>query len=272
MTFFQRLEQSIARTGSRLCIGLDPDPARLPVPDVAVFLREVIAATADIACCYKPNMAFFEAMGDEGFGVLRAAMRAMPTGTLVIGDAKRGDIGNTAAAYAHALFEVYGFDGVTVNPYGGQDSVQPFLQYADRGVYVWCRGSNPGAVDLQDRLVQDDNGEMRPLYELVALRARDWDTVGNVGLVVGATVPEQIARLRALCPDVPFLLPGVGAQGAAIEEAVRDAAGGGFVINASRGVLYAGSGPEYAALARREAIRLRDAIQRAEDTARKVPA
>lgn len=270
MGFFQRLDAAIARSGSRLCIGLDPDPARMPLPDAAAFLGEIIAATHDIACCYKPNLAFFEAMGDEGFAALHATLRAMPSGTLVIGDAKRGDIGNTAEAYARAMFDRWGFDCVTVNPYGGGDSIAPFTAYTEKGVFVWCRGSNPGAADFQEMLVHDGHGEPRPLYEVVALRARAWNANGNVGLVAGATVPAQIARLRTLCPELPFLLPGVGAQGGAIEEAVRDARGGGYIINASRGVLYAGSGPDFAAAARAEAIRLRDAINRAEDAAVRV--
>jgi orotidine-5'-phosphate decarboxylase len=271
VTFFQRLEAAAARNRSRLCVGLDPDPARIPGGDVASFLREVVAATSDLVCCYKPNLAFFEALGDEGNAALRATLAAVPEAVPVLADAKRGDIGNTAEAYARALFDVWGFDAATVNPYGGGDTVEPFLAYADRGVFVWCRSSNPGAGDFQDLSVLDGAGSVRPLYEVVAMRARVWNAGGNVGLVAGATYPAEIARLRSLCPELPFLVPGVGAQGAALEEAVRAAAfaegstlprpaGSGFLINASRGVLYASAGPDFAQAARQEALRLRDAI------------
>jgi orotidine-5'-phosphate decarboxylase len=247
-------------------VGLDPDPALLPAVDLAAFLREIIAATSDLVCCYKPNVAFFEALGDEGTAALRAALAAIPAGIPVLGDAKRGDIGSTAEAYARALFDVWGFDAVTVNPYGGADTVEPFLRHADRGVYVWCRSSNPGAGDFQDLPVSDGQGGSRPLYEVVAERARVWNTRGNVGLVAGATDPAAITRLRRLCPELPFLLPGVGAQGGALSEAVNAARfpdGGGFLVNASRGVLYASREVDYAAAARTEAERLRGAIEQA---------
>lgn len=265
MTFFERLEAAAARNGSRLCVGLDPEPARIPGGDVAAFLREIIAATLDLVCCYKPNLAFFEALGDGG-AALRAVRQAVPREVPVIADAKRGDIGNTAAAYARALFEVEGFDAATVNAYCGADGVEPFLAYADRGVYILCRSSNPGADDFQELSVLAGDGAVRPLYEVVAQTARRWNQRGNVGLVAGATYPEQIGRLRSLCPELPLLLPGVGAQGAALEDAVgaaRQSNGGGFTISASRSVLYAGSDRGFAVAARQEAIRLRDAINAA---------
>ena len=271
MTFFQRLEDAAARNQSRLCVGLDPDPTRIPGGDVTAFLREVVAATSDLVCCYKPNLAFFEALGDEGYTALHATLAAIPESVPVLADAKRGDIGSTAEAYARALFAVWGFDAATVNPYGGGDTIEPFLVYADRGVFVWCRSSNPGARDFQDLPVLDGAGSTRPLYEVVAERARRWNAGGNVGLVAGATYPAEIARLRSMCPDLPFLVPGVGAQGAALEEAVRAAAfaegstpslpdGSGFLINASRGVLYASAGSDFAPAARQAALQLRDAI------------
>ena len=266
MSFFDRLEAAATRNRSRLCVGLDPDPARIPSGDIGTFLREIVAATADLVCCYKPNLAFFEALGEEGFTALRSVLGAIPDGIPVIGDAKRGDISTTAEAYARALFDVWGYDAVTVNPYGGADSVQPFLAYADRGVFIWCRSSNSGATDFQDLLVNDGNAGVRPLYEVVAERTRAWNEHGNAGLVAGATYPEQIARLRDLCPELPFLLPGVGAQGGALEAAVQAARmdGGGFVVNASRGVLYAAPGARFADAARGEAMRLRDAINDAQ--------
>jgi orotidine-5'-phosphate decarboxylase len=267
VTYFERLEQAAARNGSRLCVGLDPDPERIPKGEIGNYLREIIAATHDLVCCYKPNLAFFEALGPDGISLLREIRSAIPKDIPVLADAKRGDIGNTAEAYARALFGAWEFDAATVNAYGGQDTLEPFLGYADRGVYVWCRSSNPGAGDFQDLVVADRSGAQRPLYEVVAKRIREWNTNGNAALVAGATYPEQIARLRSLCPDLPFLLPGVGAQGAALRDAVQAAqfaAGGGYIVNASRGVLYASAGPDFAEAARREAIALREAIADAE--------
>ncbi|MGD9890276.1 MAG: orotidine-5'-phosphate decarboxylase [Dehalococcoidia bacterium] len=267
MTYFEKLEQAAARNASRLCVGLDPDPDRIPNGEISGYLREIIAATHDLVCCYKPNLAFFEALGPDGIALLRETRDAIPKDIPILADAKRGDIGNTAAAYARALFDAWEFDAATVNAYGGHDTIEPFLAYADRGVYVWCRSSNPGAGDFQDLLMTDQSGEQRPLYEVIATSVSKWNTHGNAALVAGATYPEQIARLRSLCPDLPFLLPGVGAQGAALRDAVQAArfpAGGGFIVNASRGVLYAAAGPDFAEAARREAVSLRDAIAAAE--------
>lgn len=267
MTFFATLDAAAARHQSRLCIGLDPEPERIPDGDIVRFLQAVIDATADLVCCYKPNLAFFDALGPQaGPRALQAVLDAIPSGVPVIADAKRGDVGHTAAAHARAIFAVWGFNAVTVNPYGGGDTVEPFLAYRDRGVFVWCRSSNPGAADLQDLTVTDSDGTSAPLYEHVARKAATWNTYGNVGLVAGATYPAEIARLRALCPALPFLLPGVGAQGGAVEASVRAARmddGRGFIVTASRGVLYAGAGDDYAAAARAEAERLRAAINEA---------
>lgn len=265
MTYFERLEAAAHRNGSRLCVGLDPDPARIE-GDVGRFLVEIIAATRDLVCCYKPNLAFFEALGDAGTAALRQALEAIPADIPVIADAKRGDIDSTAAAYARAIFEQWQFDAVTVNVYGGVDSVRPFLDYAERGVYLWCRSSNPGAADFQELLVSADDGVQRPLYEVVALRAAEWNEHGNIGLVAGATAPQPIARLRAICPTLPLLMPGVGAQGGALEAAVGAASDGdgGFIVNASRGVLYAARGDRFATAARNEAARLREAIASAQ--------
>lgn len=273
VTFFERLDAAATRNRSRLCVGLDPDPRRIP-GSVAAFLREIVAATADLVCCYKPNLAFFEALGRDGSTVLGETLAAIPAEIPVLADAKRGDIGPTAEAYARALFDVWGFDAATVNPYGGGDTVEPFLAYADRGVFVWCRSSNPGASDFQDLLVREPGADGRPLYAVVAERARGWNARGNVGLVVGATEPAAIARLRRLCPELPFLVPGVGAQGGALEASVQAAAfegGGGFMINASRSVLYAATGRDCAEAARREAARLRDAINAALASPRRSP-
>jgi orotidine-5'-phosphate decarboxylase len=251
-------------------VGLDPHPSLLPEKDVAAFNRAIIEATADLACCYKPNLAFYEGMGPQGLEVLLRTVEAVPRHLPVIADAKRGDIASTAEAYAHALFDVYGFDAATVNPYLGGDSLAPFLQRADKGVFVLCRTSNPGGADLQGLTVAAD-GTARPLYEVVAELARDrWNERGNVGLVVGATFPEELGRIRQLCPRLPFLLPGVGTQGAEVAAAVRNALdedGAGFIITSSRQILYASSGRDYAQAARRAAEALRDEINRQREAA-----
>lgn len=259
--FAEKLREARRRNESFLCVGLDPDPAHLKGTPVPAFLQAIIEATRDLVCAYKPNLAFFEALGIGGMQTLLEALRSVPAHIPVIADAKRGDIGNTARFYAQALFEVYDFDAATVNPYGGFDAVEPFLAYADRGVFVWCRSSNPGAAALQDLPLSDG----RPLYEAVAALARSWNTNGNVGLVMGATWPEQLARVRALCPALPILLPGVGSQAADLAEAVRaamDGEGEGFIVSSSRQVLYAGAGDSAAREARKVALALRDGINR----------
>ncbi|HXH21041.1 MAG TPA: orotidine-5'-phosphate decarboxylase [Dehalococcoidia bacterium] len=262
MRFLEKLEAAVERNDSLLCVGLDPDPALMAIEDVAAFNRAIIEATSDLVCCYKPNLAFYEALGGEGWDALRATMAAVPAHIPVIADAKRGDIGNTAAAYARAIFDVLGADAMTVNCYGGRDSMEPFLEREDRGVLVWCRSSNPGAGDLQD-LEVSFGPDRQPLWQVVALRARAWNTRGNVGLVVGATYPVQLAQARALCPDMPVLVPGVGAQEGAVGEAVRaglDARGRGIIVSASRGVTYASRGRDFAEAAREAALKLRDEI------------
>jgi orotidine-5'-phosphate decarboxylase len=266
MTFLESLLAASRRNGSLLCVGLDPDPRRIPAalraaPDpIYAFCMAVVAATADLVCAFKPNIAFFEALGPAGVATLRRLIADMPRDVPVIVDAKRGDIGSTAAAYAEALFERLGADAVTLSPYLGGDSLQPFLRYAGKGCLVLCKTSNPGSGDLQDLELASGG----PLYMEVARRARDdWNANGNVGLVVGATYPAVLASVRALCPDLPLLVPGVGAQGGALADAARAAAdinGERVIVNSSRGVLYAGDGDDFADAARREALRLRDEL------------
>jgi orotidine-5'-phosphate decarboxylase len=270
--FFAKLREASEYNRSLLCVGLDPQPSLLPEKDVAAFNRAIIEATADLACCYKPNLAFYEAMGPSGLEVLQLTVEAIPRRLPVIADAKRGDIASTADAYARALFDVYGFDAATVNPYLGTDSLTPFLERPDKGVFVLCRTSNPGGADLQALTVAGASpGAQQPLYETVAELARDrWNANGNVGLVVGATFPGELGRIRKLCPRLPFLLPGVGAQGADVGAAVRNALdddGAGFIINSSRQILYASSGRDYAQAARRAAEALRDEINRQREAA-----
>jgi orotidine-5'-phosphate decarboxylase len=261
--FFEKLEQAARKNGSLLCVGLDPDPALMPVDDVAAFNRAIIRATSDFVVAYKPNLAFYEALGEQGMAALRETLAAIPSDIPVIADAKRGDIGNTAKAYARALFDELGFDAATVNPYLGGDAVEPFLEREEKAAFILCRTSNPGARDFQDLDVHVGDAS-RPLFEVVAEAARSWNTRGNVGLVVGATYPEELRRVRALCPEMTFLVPGVGTQGgdvAAVMANGLDAKGGGLVVNVSRQVLYASRGADFAQAAGEAARRLRDEIE-----------
>ena len=263
--FLEKLDAACRSHASLLCVGLDPDPQRMPTEDVFQFNRAIIDATADLVCAYKPNLAFYEALGIRGLEALQKTIeyiRAQYPQVLVIGDGKRGDVGNSAEAYARALFQVWGFDSATVNAYGGLDTVQPFMKHKDRGVFIWCRSSNPGAGDLQDLKVGSD-GEGGALYERVAMKAREWNSEGNLGLVLGATFPNELKVVRELCPDMAFLIPGVGAQEGDLADAVRwgtDSRGRLAIISSSRQVLYASTGDDFAQAARREAIRLRDEI------------
>ena len=244
---------------------MDVDPERMPVADPAEFNRAIVDATADLVCCYKPNLAFYEAMGMPGLRALEATIahiRHTAPQTIIIGDAKRGDIGNSSTAYAHAMFQVWDFDAVTVNPWGGRDTIEPFLSRPERGVFIWCRGSNPGSSDLQDLSVATNQGNM-PQYQHLAREAKTWSAAENLGLVVGATVPEQLKAVRETCPEMPILIPGVGAQGGDLEAAIQQGADGHgrrAIINSSRGIIYASQGSDFPQAARGEAARLRDAI------------
>ena len=264
MGFLEKLLEASRSNNSLLCVGLDPHPELMPVADVFQFNREIIAATADLVCAYKPNLAFYEALGIDGLRALERTVACVPSGVPVIGDAKRGDVASSAAAYARALFDTFGFDAATVSPYLGLDSLQPFLDYKERGVFILCRTSNVGAADFQGLACLGTAGEpARPLFELVASKASEWNIWGNVGLVVGATYPNELSRVRQLCPDMPLLIPGVGAQGGDLEAAVQwgtDASGERAIINSSRGIIYASRGRDFAEAARREALRLRDQI------------
>ena len=236
--YFQRLRTAAAANRSLLCVGLDPDPERIP-GGAAGALRHCLAVverTAEHTCCFKPNAAFWEQYGADGWKALGELRQAMPAEIPVLLDAKRGDIGSTMRAYARAAFETLGFDAVTASPYLGADSLRELTRYSARGVYVLCRTSNPGARDLQHLLAGD-----RPLYLHVAGLAEQVAEAGNVGLVVGATASEQLAEVRAVT-SLPFLVPGVGAQGGDLESAVRAAWNGdeaSCLVSVSRAVLYA---------------------------------
>ncbi len=265
-TFAQRLDSACEAGRSLVCVGLDPDPNLMPTTDVAAFNRAIVDATHDLVCAYKPNLGFYEALGLDGLKALKSTVehiRDVAPGVILLGDGKRGDIGNTATAYARAMFEYWGFDAVTINAYCGRDGVEPFLEYSDRGVFVLCRSSNPGAVDLQDLVVSSGADSARPLYQQLALQVGEWDRHGNAGLVLGATYPEQIREVRALCPDMPFLIPGIGSQEGALEEAVRNgvtARGRRILVNSSRGITYASRGDDFAEAARKATADLRHAI------------
>ncbi len=259
MKFVNKLLEAGRKNRSLLCVGLDPDPQKLPVKDVFEFNKAIIDATADLVCAYKPNLAFYEALGIRGLQALKKTVAYIPEDIPVIGDAKRGDIGNTASAYAKGLFGYFKFDAVTLNPYLGYDSVEPFLQYKDKGVFILCRTSNRSAGDFQDLV---DNFGM-PFYQSVAMRAREWNKENNVGLVVGATYPEELKEIRKMCPDMLLLVPGIGAQGGDLELSVKygiEAKSEKAVIVAARQVLYASKGQDYTLAARAAARELRDKI------------
>lgn len=264
MNFIKKLLAASRKNESLLCVGLDPDPKLMPKINIFEFNREIIDATSDLVCAYKPNLAFYEALGIEGLRALGKTLAYIPKGIPTIGDGKRGDIASSSEAYARALFETFGFDAATVNPYLGYDSIAPFIAYTDRGIFILCKTSNEGSADFQDSLYSKP-GETAgtPLFEMVAQKAKEWNIHGNVGLVVGATYPEQLKRIREICPELPLLIPGIGTQGGDLALVVKygvDAEGEKAVINCSRQILYASRGKDFAEAARREALRLRDQI------------
>ena len=263
MNFTEKLLNAAKKNNSLVCVGLDPDPQQMPDKiGVFEFNNKIIEATADLVCAYKLNFAFYEALGAECFVTLKRTVDCIPDGIPVIGDAKRGDIGNTAKAYAEAIFTRLNFDAATVNPYLGFDAIEPFIQYKDKGVFILCRTSNPGSADFQS-LNCGTGGESSALFELVAQKAEEWNKYGNIGLVVGATCPEELKLIRQQRPDMPLLIPGVGAQGGDLEKAVRygvDANGEKAIINSSRQIIYASKGRDSAEAAAEAAARLRDGI------------
>lgn len=259
--------------GRFLCVGLDPDLQKIPRSSkkgtvretLTAFDRSIIDATKSVACAYKPNSAFFEAHGEEGYAALREtiqyALDQAPEAAIIL-DAKRADIGNTSLAYAVAAFDQLKADALTVQPYAGFAALKPFFERPEKGVLVWCRSSNEGAGEFQDL---DVEGE--PLYLHVARHcASGWNAKGNCGLVVGATYPEEVAKVRSIAPDLPFLIPGTGAQGGDLEKSVaaaKNAQGKGFVLSVSRAILYASSGSDFAEAAGKAAREFHDAIKSA---------
>ncbi len=265
MNALEKLSSSVEHHKSMLCVGLDVDPKRVPaccgegIKGMCQFILNIIEATSDIVAAYKPNLAFYEALGPEGLSLLKMIRERIPEKNVVILDGKRNDIGNTVEFYARSLFETYQADWITVNPYMGYDSLLPFLEYKEKGIFVLCLTSNPGAKDFQ----QLEMGN-RPLYMHVAHKVASWNKDNNCGLVAGATYPDQLVRIRSAAEQMPLLIPGVGAQGGDLEKAV---AGGTdnftkpAIINVSRSVLYASSGEDFDKAARATVERLNGQIR-----------
>ncbi|MFO1245885.1 MAG: orotidine-5'-phosphate decarboxylase [Ramlibacter sp.] len=272
MTFIDMLHDAQRRNGSMLCVGLDPEPTRFPATlkgdanKIYDFCARIVDATADLVIAFKPQIAYFAAHRAEGqLERLMEHMRRVAPHVPIILDAKRGDIGSTAEQYAKEAFERYGADAVTLSPFMGFDSVQPYLKFEGKGAFLLCRTSNPGGDDLQNQRLSSIDGAPL-LYEHVARLAQGpWNLNGQLGLVVGATYPAEIERVRAVAPTLPLLIPGVGAQGGDAVATVKAGwrADAPIVVNSSRAVLYASPGDDFADAARREALRTRDLLQAA---------
>jgi len=260
MNAMDKLLKAQSRNRSMICVGLDLDTKKMPpeftksTKGMFDFACKMIEATADQVCAYKPNIAFYESLGHEGLSLLRQIVTRIPDHIPVILDAKRGDIGNTAQHYAQALYEYFNADWVTLNPYMGYDSLRPFIEHKDKGAFILCLTSNSGSKDFQMLTV-----EGRPLYEVVADKVAYWNKARNLGLVVGATAPEQLVDIRKIAGDMPLLIPGVGAQGGSLDLAAINGTDGfrkPALINVSRSVLYASEGADFAQKARAELMRL----------------
>jgi orotidine-5'-phosphate decarboxylase len=288
-SFYPRLWQRWQQARTMLCVGLDPELEQLPpslleqLPRPASrnesydgiaellyrFALLIAEATSDLVCAFKPNAAFYERYGAAGWRALESIIHTLAfryPDVPVILDAKRGDVGSTSQAYADSAFGSLRADAVTLHPYLGQDALQPFLEHAEYGCFILCRTSNPGAAEFQDLIVRREDGTGEPLFLAVARRvASTWNENNNCGLVVGATYPQELQMVRGVAGDVPILVPGIGAQGGDLASVIRaglDSQGGGLVISASRSILYASNGPDFAEAARYEAQRLRDEIER----------
>ncbi len=271
MNFIKKLKNAAQKNSSLLCVGLDPDPELMPDGvSVLEFNQAIIKATSDLVCAYKLNLAFYEVLEIEGIDAMKRTIKCVPEDIPIIGDAKLGDIGNTAKAYAKTIFDTFNFDASTVSPYLGFDSIEPFIQYRDKGVFILCRTSNPGAVDFQSLRCETEilfrfemERRQRPLFEIVAEKAKQWNFNGNIGLVIGATYPEELRLIRQSCPDMPLLIPGIGAQGGELPSAVRygvTTKKEKAIISSSRQIIYASRGKDFAEAARRVASSLRDQI------------
>ncbi len=271
-SFIEKYQAALISQDTMLCIGLDPDPSRFPPSltghggAIYAFCRAIVDATADLVCAFKPQIAYFSsAHAETQLENLISYIHEQYPHIPVILDAKRGDIGSTATHYAMEAFERYQADAITVNPYMGFDSIEPYLAYADKGVFVLCRTSNPGGSDIQFLEVQDEKTQkFIPLYAKVAqMASQQWNANGQIGLVVGATFPEEISRVRTIVGKMPLLIPGIGAQGGDIPATVQAGKGENLLINSSRTILYASSDTNFASEARRVAIETRNSIREA---------
>lgn len=276
--FRKMLEKKWAE-GKFVCVGLDSEVSKIPesvkrrfnsfgVDDAIItFNRAIAEATEDLAFAYKPNTAFYEAHGAEGISALRRTIEDIHTiapDVPVILDAKRADIGNTNAGYVKFAFDYLGADAITVHPYLGAEALQPFLERKEKGIFVLCRTSNPGAGEFQDRYISVVTGRNMPLYQYVAHNVvTNWNKNGNCALVIGATYPDELREVRGLVGDMPILIPGIGAQGGDLEKTIaagKDSRNQGMIINSSRGIIFASSGEDFAEAAREETQRLHDLI------------
>ena len=254
-------------TRSLICVGLDPVISKMPITDITKFNCEIVNSTADHVCAYKPNLAFYEALGIEGLKHLEATVehiRVRAPNAIIIGDGKRGDIASTSEAYADAMFNRWGFDATTVNAYGGIESLEPFLEYKEKCVYIWCRSSNLGAVEFQDLIIQNGNNKPMKLFEQIALSATTWKSKAVIGLVAGASYTSELENLRNLAPNTQILVPGIGAQGGDVKSVIEhgiDKSGRGLMINSSRSILYTSkSSTNYGSAANMTVMRLKDDI------------
>ncbi len=277
MTFLEQLQGAERQNGSLLCVGLDPEPSKFPAglkgdaSKIYDFCAQIVDATADLAISFKPQIAYFAAhRAEDQLEKLMEHMRRNAPHVPVILDAKRGDIGSTAEQYAKEAFERYGADAVTLSPFMGFDSVQPYLKYHGKGAFLLCRTSNPGGDDLQNQHLASVEGQPLMYEHIAKLAQGPWNLNGQLGLVVGATYPAEIERVRSLAPTLPLLIPGVGAQGgdavATIKAGYRQSNGattGAVIVNSSRAILYASSGDDFAQAARKEAMRTRDVLKAA---------
>jgi len=263
MKFTEKLDAAVKKNNSLLCIGLDIDLKRIPASllnksdPIFDFNKAIIDATKDLVCAYKPNIAFYEMYGIYGMQALMKTIEYASDDIPIILDAKRGDVGHTAFAYAKAIFEIYKADATTINPYMGYDSVEPFLEYKDKGIFILCLTSNVGHKDFQVL------GKEEPLYQLVAKHVKEWDVSLNCGLVVGATNPDELKDIRKIVGDMPILIPGIGAQGGDLASSVRygvNKKGERAIINSSRSIIFASPGDDFAGAARQAARKLKEDI------------
>lgn len=267
MIFREKFDAAVAQNNSFVCVGLDPDPSKLPdhikgTPSpVTTFLKEIVSATKDIACTYKPNFAFYGSQGIAGWEALQETIKVIPDHIPILLDFKAGDIGNTATQYAKMAYEQLGVDAITVNPLMGTDAIEPFVAYKNGCAFLLCLTSNPGSADVF-RLKTDQG----TIFEILAQKSIGWNQTGPCGLVVGATHPDDLQKIRKIATDLPILLPGVGAQGAETDAIVQnglDPNGGGILVNASRSILYASNGEDFADAARQAAEALRQTLNQA---------